>query len=81
MKPTKCPAREKKEAKKAKKKTKQNKTKKTRGGEEAKSKSQDCCVTFRPKNSLPLKEPELPRIRLHIKILHFLLYKRGSSLS
>ena len=33
------------------------------------------------KNSLPLKETELPRIRLHRKILHFLLYKRGSSLS
>ena len=43
MKPTKCPAREKKnEARKAKKK----------GGEKAKSKSQDCCVTFKPKNYL-----------------------------
>ena len=41
MKPTKCPAREKKnEARKAKKE----------GGEKAKSKSQDCCVTFKPKN-------------------------------
>ena len=41
MKPSKCPAREKKnEARKAKKE----------GGEKAKSKSQDCCVTFKPKN-------------------------------
>ena len=45
MKPTKCPAREKKnEARKAKKK----------GGEKAKSKSQDCCVTFKPKNYLEI---------------------------
>ena len=41
MKPTKCPARE--------KKMRQEKQKK-RGGEKAKSKSQDCCVTFKPKN-------------------------------
>ena len=41
MKPTKCPARE--------KKMRQEKRKK-RGGERAKSKSQDCCVTFKPKN-------------------------------
>ena len=41
-KPTKCPARE--------KKMRQQKRKK-RGGEKAKSKSQDCCVTFKPKNS------------------------------
>ena len=41
MKPTKCPARE--------KKMRQEKRKK-RGGEKAKSKSQDCCVTFKPKN-------------------------------
>ena len=33
MKPTKCPAREKKN-----------------GARKAKSKSQDCCVTFKPKN-------------------------------
>jgi len=39
-KPTKCPAKEINEARKAKK----------RGGEKAKSKSQDCCVTFKPKN-------------------------------
>ena len=43
MKPTKCPAKE--------KKRKQEKRKK-RGGEKAKSKSQDCCVTFKPKNYL-----------------------------
>ena len=41
MKPTKCPARE--------KKTRQEKRKK-KGGGKAKSKSQDCCVTFKPKN-------------------------------
>ena len=41
MKPTKCPARE--------KKMRQEKRKK-KGGEKAKSKSQDCCVTFKPKN-------------------------------
>ena len=41
MKPTKCPARE--------KKMRQEKRKK-RGGEKAKSKSQECCVTFKPKN-------------------------------
>ena len=41
MKPTKCPARE--------KKNEQEKRKK-RGGEKGKSKSQDCCVTFKPKN-------------------------------
>jgi len=40
MKPTKCPARE--------KKMRQEKQKK-KGGEKAKSKSQDCCVTFKPK--------------------------------
>ena len=40
MKPTKCPARE--------KKMRQEKRKK-REGEKAKSKSQDCCVTFNPK--------------------------------
>ena len=42
MKPTKCPARE--------KKMRQEKRKK-RGGEKVKSNSQDCCVTFKPKNS------------------------------
>ena len=41
MKPTKCPTRG--------KKMRQEKRKK-RGGEKAKSKSQDCCVTFKPKN-------------------------------
>ena len=41
MKPTKCPARgEKNEQEKWKK----------RGREKGKSKSQDCCVTFKPKN-------------------------------
>ena len=39
MKPTKCPARE--------KKMRQEKRKK-KGGKKAKSKSQDCCVTFKP---------------------------------
>ena len=41
MKPTKCPARE--------KKRRQQKRKK-RGGEKAKSKSQDRCITFKPRN-------------------------------
>ena len=41
MKTTKCPARE--------KKMRQEKGER-RGGEKAKSKSQDCCVTFKPKN-------------------------------
>ena len=45
MKPTKCPARE--------KKTRQEKRKK-REGEKVKSKSQDCCVTFKPKNYLKI---------------------------
>ena len=45
MKPTKCPARE--------KKMRQEKRKK-REGEKAKSKSQDCCVTFIPKNYLEI---------------------------
>ena len=45
MTPTKCPARE--------KKMRQEKQKK-RGGEKAKSKSQDCCVTFKPKNYLEI---------------------------
>ena len=45
MKPTKCPARE--------KKNEQEKQKK-RGGEKAKSKIQDCCVTFKPKNYLEI---------------------------
>ena len=38
MKPTKCPARENK---------KRQEKRKKRGGEKAKSKSQDCCVTFK----------------------------------
>ena len=46
MKPTKCPARE--------KKLRQEKWKKKRQGEKAKSKSQDCCVTFKPKNYLEI---------------------------
>ena len=45
MKPTKCPARE--------KKMRQQKQKK-RGGEKVKSKSQDCCVTFKLKNYLKI---------------------------
>ena len=45
MKPTKCPAREKNEARKVKKK---------KGGEKAKSKSQDCWVTSKPKNYLEI---------------------------
>ena len=45
MKPTKCPARE--------KKMRQEKRKK-KGGEKAKSKSQDCYVTFKPKNEILL---------------------------
>ena len=44
MKPTKCPAREKMRQVKRKKK----------GGEKMKSKSQDCCVTFKPKNYLKI---------------------------
>ena len=43
VKPTKCPAREKKMRPEKRKK---------KGGEKAKSKSQDCCVTFKPKNYL-----------------------------
>ena len=45
MKPTKCPARE--------KKMRQVKQKK-RGEEKAKRKSQHCCVTFKPKNYLEI---------------------------
>ena len=41
MKPTKCSAREKKN---------EQEKRKTSGGEKGKSKSQDCCVTFKPKN-------------------------------
>ena len=40
MKPAKCPARGKKN---------QQEKRKKRGGEKGKSKSQDCCVTFKPK--------------------------------
>ena len=38
---------------KRKKKKKKNSAKKRekRGGEKAKNKSQDCCITFKPKNS------------------------------
>ena len=42
MKPTKCPYSKRKEMKQEKRKK--------RGGEKAKSKSQDCCVAFKPKN-------------------------------
>ena len=42
MKPTKCPAREKKMSK--------NSEKRGEELEKGKSKSQDCCVTFKPKN-------------------------------
>ena len=45
MKPTKCQAKE--------EKMRQEKWKK-RGGENVKSKSQDCCVTFKPKNYLKI---------------------------
>ena len=45
MKPTKCPTRE--------KKMKQEKRKK-KGAEKAKSKIQDCCVTFKPKIEISL---------------------------
>ena len=45
MKPAKCPARE--------KKMRQEKRKK-KGGEKAKSKSQDCCVTFNSENYLEI---------------------------
>ena len=44
MKPTECPAKAKNEQRKAKKE----------GGEKAKSKSQDFCVTFKPKNYLEI---------------------------
>ena len=47
MKPTKCPAPEKNEARREKK----------GGGEEAKSKSQDCFATFKPKNYLNILLP------------------------
>ena len=47
MKPTKRPAREKKIRQEKQKNSK-------RGGEKAKSKSQNCCVTFKPKNEILL---------------------------
>ena len=47
------------------KKMRQEKRKK-RGGEKAKSKSQDCCVTFKPKNYLP--KPELRKLKFCIWI-------------
>ena len=47
MKPTECPAKAKNEQRKAKKE----------GGEKAKSKSQDFCVTFKPKNLLSAHAP------------------------
>ena len=52
MKPTKCPARE--------KKVRQEKRKK-REGEKGKNKSQDCCVTFKP-NFCFLRMPELCKL-------------------
>ena len=45
MKPTKCSAREKKMRPEKRKK---------KGGEKAKRKSQDCCVTFKPKHYLKI---------------------------
>ena len=45
MKPTTCLAREKKM---------RHEKRKKKGGEKAKSKSQDCCVTFKPKNYLEI---------------------------
>ena len=45
MKPTKCPTREKKWGKKSEKRGEERKRK---------SKSQDCCVTFKPKNYLEI---------------------------
>ena len=61
MKPTKCPAKE--------KKMRQEKRKK-KGGEKAKSKSQDCCVTFKPQNSkfCFLHMPELCKLIFYIWI-------------
>ena len=59
MKPTKCPAKEKKnEAGKVKK----------RGGEKTKGESQDCCVTFKPPNSkfCFLRMPELRKLIFYI---------------
>ena len=47
------------------KKMRQEKRKK-RGGEKAKSKHQDCCVTFKPKNCLP--KPELCELKFCIWI-------------
>jgi len=44
LKPTKCPAKKKKEARKAK----------IEGGEKVKSNSQDSCVTFKPKHYLKI---------------------------
>ena len=46
MKPTKCPGKEKTLTGK--------KSEKKRGGEKAKSKSQDCCVTIKPKTYLKI---------------------------
>ena len=45
IKPTKCPAKE---------KNMRQETWKKRGGEKVKSKSQDCCVTLKPKNYLAI---------------------------
>ena len=40
---------------------------KKRGGEKAKSKSQDCCVTFKPKNK---KQQGTPNIMMLVLIIH-----------
>ena len=63
MKPTECPAKAKNEQRKAKKE----------GGEKAKSKSQDFCVTFKPKNFFFLKF-----CFLRMPQLHKLIWIRGS---
>ena len=52
MKPTKCPAKENSEERKAK----------NEGGEKAKSISQDCCVTFKPKKYLKVLLSELAKL-------------------
>ena len=53
MKPAKCPA--------SKKKIWRKKSK-TRGGEKAKSRSQDCCVTFKPKTISKFCFPCMPEL-------------------
>ena len=65
MKPTKCPAREKKMRQENRKK---------RGGEKAKSESHDCYVTFKPKNYLQILLSARGRT-LQADILH--LYQKA----